>query len=299
MMQLLQLHYFLIVARYEHMSNAAEHLNISQSSLTRTIARLENDIGVALFDRIGKSIQLNAYGKHFAKEVEKALGILKDAHEYVLEMADLQSDHVSVSVMTSTILPPIFKSFYAKRPNVKIRQSILPDVVAKEKLLNGDIELCISNTPILDERIEWLPVMKEKLDLIVPKNHPLASRKSIKLKELRGERFIGYKSGLESNSMYEKICLEANIEPNIVFEGTELSIVLQLVNEGEGISFYPQYAVIGNQLEQTTIIPIEDEHSYQMVGFAWLKNRDYSYVATQFRQHMIKEFELIHKQFHT
>lgn len=298
-MQLLQLRYFLTVARLEHMSKAAEALNISQSSLTRTIARLEQTIGVPLFDRVGKSIRLNAYGEHFAKEAEKALGILTDAHEYVLEMANLQADHVTVSVMTSTILPPIFKNFYTKRPNVKIRQSILPDVVAKEQLLNGEIELCISNTPILDERIEWLPVMKEKLDLIVPRTHRFASRESIQLKELQGERFIGYKSGLESSSMYEKICMQAGVTPNVVFEGTELSIVLQLVNEGEGISFYPQYAVIGDQLDNTKVIPIEDEHSYQMVGFAWLKNREYSYVATQFRQHMIKEFELIHKKYHT
>lgn len=297
-MQLLQLQYFLTVARYEHMSKAAEALDVSQSSLSRTISRLEDDLGVALFDRAGKRIVLNDYGKYFYKEAERALRILQDAQENLLDMADRYAEHVTVSVMTSTILPPVFKSFYDKRPNVKILQSILPDTVAKERLLNGDIELCISNTPIVDERIEWLPVLKEKLDLIVPRQHPFAKLADISLIEAKGERFIGYKSGLESVSMYERCCMRAGFKPNVVFEGAELSIVLQLVNEGQGISLYPQYAVIGEQLKNSKIISIRDEHAYQMVGFAWLKDRNYSYVATQFRKHMIEEFEKINKAFH-
>ncbi|MBD8027426.1 LysR family transcriptional regulator [Ureibacillus sp. Re31] len=289
-MQLLQLHYFLTVAKTEHMSHAAAALNISQSSLSKTIAKLEDDIGVPLFDRNGKNIRLNRYGKYFAKEVEKALRILEDAHEAVQEMAGIEEDQVSVSVMSSTILPPIFRSFYERRPNVRIYQSILPDVVAKDRLISGEIELCVSNTPITGPGIEWLPVLKERLDLIVPKDHWLAQYDEIDLLQAKNERFIGYKSGLESVSMFEQCCLQSGFKPNIVFEGTELSIVLQLVDEGQGITFYPQYSFLGNHLKNTKIIRLKNDHCFQMVGFAWLQDRKYSYVATQFRHHMIQAF---------
>lgn len=294
-MQLLQLHYFLTVAKTEHMSHAESALNISQSSLSKTIAKLEDDIGVPLFDRNGKNIRLNRYGKYFAKEVERALRILEDAHEAVQEMAGIEEDQVSVSVMSSTILPPIFRSFYERRPNVRIYQSILPDVVAKERLISGEIELCVSNTPIIGQGIEWLPVLKERLDLIVPKDHWLAQYDEIDLIEAKNERFIGYKSGLESVSMFEQCCLQSGFKPNIVFEGTELSIVLQLVDEGQGISFYPEYSFLGNHLKNTKIVRLKNDHCFQMVGFAWLKERKYSYVATQFRQHMIQAFADINK----
>lgn len=298
-MQLLQLHYFLTVARTEHMSQAALHLNITQSSLSKTIARLENEVGVPLFDRNGKKIRLNNYEKYYSKEVEKALRILQNAHEEVQEMADIEEDQVSISVMSSTILPAVFKNFYERRPNVRISQSILPDTVAKERLISGEIELCVSNTPIIGPDIEWLPVLKERLDLIVPINHRLAEFDEIDLLEAKNERFIGYKSGLESVSMYEQCCLQAGFTPNIVFEGTEMSIVLQLVNEGQGITFYPQYSFLGEQLPNTKIIRLKNNDCYQMVGFAWVKSKKYSYVAKQFRQHMIQEFKDIHNNNHS
>lgn len=295
-MQLLQLHYFLTVAKTEHMSQAALHLDISQSSLSKTIARLEEDLGVPLFNRNGKNIRLNNYGKFYAKEVEHALRILEDAHETIREMAEIEEDQVSVSVMSSTILPSIFKRFYERRPNVRIQQSILPDFIAKERLMRGEIELCVSNTPITGPDIEWLPILKERLDLIVPKNHRLAHLDEIDLQDVKNERFIGYKSGLESTSMFEQCCIQAGFTPNIVFEGTELSIVLQLVDEGQGTSFYPQYSFLGKQLTNSKIIRLKNPHCYQMVGFAWLKNRHYSYVARQFRQHMIDSFKEINKK---
>lgn len=297
-MQLLQLHYFLTVARTEHMSQAALHLNITQSSLSKTIAKLEDELGVPLFDRNGKKIRLNSYGKYYVKEVEQALRILQNAQEELQEMADIEEDQVSVSVMSSTILPPVFRNFYERRPNVKISQSILPDTVAKERLISGEIELCVSNTPITGPDIEWLPVLKERLDLIVPINHRLAEFDEIDLLEAKNERFIGYKSGLESVSMYEQCCLRAGFTPNIVFEGTEMSIVLQLVNEGQGITFYPQYSFLGEQLTNTKIIRLKNSDCYQMVGFAWLKNKKYSYVAEQFRQHMIQAFTDINNKNH-
>ena len=297
-MQLLQLHYFLTVARTEHMSQAALHLNITQSSLSKTIARLESEVGVPLFDRNGKKIRLNSYGKYYSKEVEKALRILQNAHEEVQEMADIEEDQVSISVMSSTILPTVFRNFYERRPNVRISQSILPDTVAKERLISGEIELCVSNTPIIGPDIEWLPVLKERLDLIVPIDHRLAEFDEIDLLEAKNERFIGYKSGLESVSMYEQCCLEAGFTPNIVFEGTEMSIVLQLVNEGQGITFYPQYSFLGEQLTNTKIIRLKNNDCYQMVGFAWVKSKKYSYVAKQFRQHMIQAFKDINTKNH-
>ena len=101
--------------------------------------------------------------------------------------------------------------------------------------MKGNIDLCVSNTPILGSNIQWLPILKECLDLIVSLNDPFTK---FDLLEAKNEKFIGYKSGLESISMYEKCCLDVGFAPKIVFEGTELSIVLQLVNEGQGITFY-------------------------------------------------------------
>lgn len=292
-MQLLQLQYFLVVAKTEHMSKAALHLNISQSSLSKTIAKLEDELGVLLFNRIGKNIKLSEYGFYYARQVEDALMILNNAKEEVQELANIKEEKIHLNAITLSILPSIIKNFYDKRPNIRIYQTVLPDNIAKEKLINGDINLCISNTPILGPNIQWLPLLKERLDLIVPLNHPLAKFDEINLLEAKNEKFIGYKSSLESISMYEKCCLNVGFTPKIVFEGTELSIVLQLVNEGQGISLYPQYSFLKDQLPNTKIIRLKNDDCYQTVGLAWLKDKKYSYVVNQFRQHMIESFNKI------
>lgn len=289
-MQLLQLKYFLVVAKTEHMSKAALNLNISQSSLSKTIAKLEGELGVPLFNRIGKNIKLSEYGIYYARQVEDALSLLSNAKAEILELANKKGQEIHLNTMSSFILPSIIKGFYDKRPNVKIYQSILPSNLAKEKLINGEIDLCVSNTPILGPNIQWLPILKERLDLIVPLDYPLAKFDEIDLIEAKNEKFIGYKSDLKSISLYEQCCLNVGFTPKTVFEGTELSIVLQLVNEGQGITLFPQYSFLKDPLPNTKIIRLKNRNCYQMVGLAWLKDKKYSYVVNQFRQHMIDSF---------
>src|SRR6476660_4411538 len=155
-MQLTQLQYFLTVARLEHMSKAALELEISQSSLSKTIVRLEDDIGVPLFDRKGKSIRLNEYGQNFFQKVGKILSELQEAKEEIQELANIREDSVSINVMNSKLLPKLFYEFFKKRPNVKVRQYLLPDRLAQQKLIDGEIDLMIVPNPIIDERIEWV-----------------------------------------------------------------------------------------------------------------------------------------------
>lgn len=89
-MELLQLKYFQTVARLEHMTKAAEELHIAQPSLSKTIARLEKDLGVPLFDRQGRQITLNPFGKVFLKRVERIFHELSEGEREIKDLANLQ-----------------------------------------------------------------------------------------------------------------------------------------------------------------------------------------------------------------
>ena len=286
-MQFTQIEYFLMVARLEHMSKAALELEISQSSLSKTIARLEDDIGVLLFDRKGKSIHLNEYGRIFYKKAKKALDDLQEAKTEIQELANIQEDSIAINVMNSKLLPKLFFDFYKKRPNVKIRQYVLPDKLAQQKLIFGDIDLMIVINPIVDQRIEWVPLFTEEIFLVVPKNHPLATKESVSLIEAKDEMFIVSETGQNFRATENHLFEKAGFTPKIAFEGEDLSIILQLVNEGKGISFIFQHSFLDTYLDNVKILKISNPVCFQTVGIAWNKNRKSSFVVNSFRDFAI------------
>lgn len=286
-MQLTQIEYFLMVARLEHMSKAALELEISQSSLSKTIARLEEDIGVPLFDRKGKSICLNEYGRMFYEKAEKALDDLYEAKTEIQELANIREDSVAINVMNSKLLPKLFFNFYKKRPNVKIRQYVLPDKLAQQKLIYGEIDLMIVINPIADRRIEWVPLFTEEIFLVVQKNHPLAVKESVSLIETKDELFILSETEQNFRATENQLFEKAGFTPQIAFEGEDLSIILQLVNEGKGISFIFKNSFLDQYLDNAKILKISDPECFQTVGIAWNKNRKSSFVVNSFRDFAI------------
>jgi DNA-binding transcriptional LysR family regulator len=285
-MQINQLQYFLTVARLEHISKASLELQISQSILSKTIARLEDEIGVRLFDRRGKSIHLNEYGKAFYKKVEKILFNLDEAIDEIQELANIKEDSISINVMNSRLLPSLFSSFYQKRPYVKIRQYTLPDDVALQKLLDGNLDFMIVPNPITNDEIAWVPLFNEEIFLLVPKGHPFANKESVSMSEVKDERFIVFEKGQRMRMTTDRLFQEAGFMPKISFEGDELSIILQLVNEGAGLSFFPEYSFLRSYLDKTRMLKILDDANFQTVGIAWKKEKD-SFVANSFRDFAI------------
>lgn len=95
-MELLQLQYFLVVARLEHVTEAARTLHVTQSSLSKTIQRLEEDLGVPLFDRIGRKLRLNEFGSQFLRRVERALFELEQGKQELRDLSSRNKAHLNL-----------------------------------------------------------------------------------------------------------------------------------------------------------------------------------------------------------
>lgn len=120
-MELLQLRYFQKVARMENMTKAAEALHIAQPSLSKTISRLEEQLGVQLFERNGKRIRLNKLGAHFLGRVENALRELEDGVREVRDLREQEEGSVSIGSATAKMLPSLIKAYLLQKPNAKLR----------------------------------------------------------------------------------------------------------------------------------------------------------------------------------
>lgn len=147
-MELLQLHYFRTVARTEHMTKAAQELCIAQPALSKTISRLEEDLGVPLFDRHRGRIRLNAFGKAFLDKVEKALTLLEEGRKEVSELAGLEQGSIHLATSTLDRLTDALGEFLALYPEVSFRITQASMEEMTQLVEAGEVDMCFTALPI-------------------------------------------------------------------------------------------------------------------------------------------------------
>ena len=167
-MELLQLKYFQVVARLENVTHAAEELHISQPALSKTIARLEKSVGVPLFERRGRHLRLNKFGKTFLQRTERIFSELKDGLRELADLANLKSGSLTIGTTSSRLLQNLLKKYLQQYPHVNFQllQITNPQEI-HARLLNGEIDLCISFLPINQPEIHCEPLRNEEIFLAV------------------------------------------------------------------------------------------------------------------------------------
>lgn len=292
-MELLQLQYFQTVARLEHMTKAAEQLKISQPSLSKTIARLEEDLGVPLFERKNRQLQLNVYGKIFLERVDRIFLELKEGKREITDMAERRHNQITLAVTIPRVLPDLLSSFLRINPDVRFQQVLESTSSMKQKLIKAEIDFCISSVPIIDSDTVWEPLVEEEIYLIVPPNHSLSEKESIYLHEVKDESFISMNTGYGFRNLTDGFCREAGFVPNIAFEGDEPGVIGDLVRQGLGIAFVPQISWMHQTSPYPKKIKIIKPKCYRTIGLGWSKRRYLTGSAMLFRQFVIDYFKRI------
>ncbi|UUZ91867.1 LysR family transcriptional regulator [Paenibacillus sp. P25] len=281
-MELLQLQYFLAVARLEHMTEAARSLHVTQSSLSKTIARLEEDLGVPLFDRTGRKLRLNEYGSRFLRRAERALFELEQGKQEINDLNNLDYGTIELAVTNFSASPNILGEFRIKYPNIHFHVQMLTTQEMITLLQRGDVDFGLSSPPVHEDDIECQVVLSTPVLIAVPKGHPLAERSSVSLTELKNEWFVGMKKGYRARDWIDSVCESAGFVPSYVYEGNEPARLTALVEAGVGIAFIPSTAM--NSQEPVRYLQVEDRQLVIEIALFWNKNRYISRVAQEFRQ---------------
>ncbi|GMK39732.1 LysR family transcriptional regulator [Paenibacillus sp. CCS19] len=287
-MELLQLKYFRTVARLEHMTKAAEQLHIAQPALSRTISRLEEDLGVLLFDRVNRQIRLNAFGKTFLSKVELALSLLDEGKKEVMEMAGLERGTISIATNTLNCLSPAVEAFREKFPNVRFRiNQIAPTETysISELLEQGITDLGFGPIAFGKPGIRECSVLQTKIFLAVPSGHRLEKQSSITLEQAADEPFIEYKTGHPFRKANDEISRRAGIQRTILCEVDEPAALHGLVRSGLGVAFLP--GCKWNDVAQYSLLPIQDSDNKHTFFVSWNETRYLSEAAREFQYFLI------------
>jgi len=292
-MELLQLQYFLAVARLEHVTEAARSLHVTQSSLSKTIQRLEEDLGVPLFDRTGRKLRLNEFGSRFLRRTERALFELEQGKQEIRDLSSLEHGKLELAVTTASTLPNILREFRKKRPSIQFHVQMLTTQEMITLLHRGEVDFCLSSPPIQGDDIECQIVFIDPILVAVPKGHRLADRNSVSLTELRDESFVGVKRGYGTRDLVDSVCKSVGFVPNYVYEGDEPARLSALVEAEIGIAFIPSTA--RDSREHIHYIQVEDHELVREIALLWHRSRYISRAAQEFREVVVEYFASISK----
>lgn len=241
-MDLEQLEYFRVVARVQHVTRAAAEIAISQPALSRSIARLEAEVGVPLFDRRGRAIRLNRYGEAFLAHAERVLREIEAARRAVADLAGPERGTVPLGFLHSLgveLVPSLVGAFRAGHPAVGFELHQAGKAVILDELRAGAIELALVSGPVDDPELAFTELYREPLWLWVPPDHALAGRRRVSMPELAGEPFVMLGAGHGLREIVDDYCRAAGFEPRVAFEGEDASTLRGLVAAGLGIAILP------------------------------------------------------------
>jgi DNA-binding transcriptional LysR family regulator len=237
-----RLRQFAAVAREQHVTRAASRLGITQSTLSRNIARLEADLGTPLFLRTGRNLVLTRAGRTLLPYVERAVAEL-GAGLGVLD-ADASADRGRVAVaflhsLGVRAVPALVRDFRGDHPDVRFTLVQGSDDEMLERLRTGAVDLCLTS-PVPDEPgITARRLDEQRLGLVVPSGHRLAGRHRVRLAEVADEEFVGLERGYGLRRITDAWCRQAGFTPRLAFEGEEIDTVLGLVTAGLGVALLP------------------------------------------------------------
>ena len=276
-MELLQLTYFLSVAKHEHITIAAKQLNVSQPSISQSITRLENELGVSLFDRKGRNIYLNECGKVFMSRVESALKTLKDAKDEIISINNIEQTVLHIRFWNScTMIPELLSDFSDTYPYIKFK------TVGRN--CEYDLDFSFSSYAELPSPSEIL--LQEEICVAAPLSHPLSRRDSVDLSELKDEEFICVSSKLPFRQLTDGFCKLAGFEPNIILENEDYRTLEKLLSIGAGISFWPTRTwTVRKQNAKYKLLHVSSPICNRTIYVSWPPNRELSNSA-----HILKDY---------
>ncbi|MTE20719.1 LysR family transcriptional regulator [Streptomyces sp. TRM43335] len=278
---------FVAVARHEHVTRAARELGVPQSTLSRAMVRLEDDLGVALFARRGRTVSLTPAGRTFLASAERALAAVEQAAEEVRADADPAAGKVAfgfLHTLGSETVPGLIRSFRADHPRVRFSLVQTYGEAMIERLRAGDLDLCLTS-PVPDAPdLAARRLDEQRLRLVVPEEHPLAHRRRVRLVEAAEEAFITLEPGYGMRRIFDTLCAEAGFRPRIAFEGEEAETLRGLVAAGLGVALLPPPAVPRPGVRE---LAVTQPRAVREIGVAWVEGRPETPPVAAFRAFLL------------
>ena len=292
-----QFRYFLSVARHAGFTQAANELDVSQPALSRSVAKLEVELGQTLFERDSRPLALTELGKSFQQRCIQILGLVDQA---VAEVADDETrGQVRIGAIPTIApywLPKLVSRFSKSRPNVQVH--IFEEVTTRllERIRHGELDVAIMATPIDRHFLEIHKLFDEELFLMHGRNHELATKKSIRISDIDSYPMLLLDQSHCLSAQVESFCKQRSIQPIALERAAQLTTVQAMVAIGHGIAFIPSMARTRGGSTRSQYRSLEGVKPKRTVIMVWNPYRFQSRLVQKLRQFIIEAVEIVESE---
>lgn len=282
-MQTRQLRYFLDIAETQHLTQSAQNLFVTQSTLSHGLRQLEEQMGIKLFDRIGRGLKLSQAGAKFRVYAARALQEIETGRMALADLSGLQSGTLTVGVIPTflqTLVPVTVARFSSIYPRLRVVVRNLRAGPIEEMLVGGQLDVGIAFLPTEREDLETEPLIEERMQLMVRRAHPLASRRSLALKSLTGVPLAMLPRAFSTRRLIDDNLREAGVTPLVQVEMESVEGLIEVSRWGDLACIVPELAA--RQALDMHTVQLHSPQILRQAGILWRRGAGRSRAAVEF-----------------
>ena len=290
-MELLQLKYFLEVAKSQQLTKTAREFFVSPSAVSTSISRLEDELGVELFDRVGRNIRLNEYGQIFFLHISDMFDILESAQTEIRELQDRNRECVTVSVTSPVLWGAAIRRFHDLYPQVRVRLFAFDTGVRRASLPNENVDFVIA-PPSSFQATGWRgeQILDDILVLAVPPNHRFAGRTSLDLAEAKDEWFINLLPSISFRKYCDELCRQAGFTPKSKVE-CDYTMRTRMLPAHDMVCITTRQAQLSGAFSGAAFIPIVSPPCHRPQFIFWKKSQILDNAPLKFKKFLLEFYQ--------
>ncbi|MGP4060525.1 cidABC operon transcriptional activator CidR [Halobacillus sp. H74] len=282
-MDIRHLKYFIEVTRFNSFTRAADHLFVTQPTISKMIKNLEGELGVELFDRSRKKLILTDAGRAILEQAQTIDRAFINLQTEIDNLVGLQKGHIRIGlppIMDADHFIRILGDFHQLYGGITFQLMENGTRKIEEDIIADNLDVGIAVLPTEGDEFDHFSFMKEELRVVVPYTHRFADRKQIRLEELEEEQFILFNKDFALNDRIRESCKEAGFLPQVVSESSQWDFIGKMIASELGISILP-YSVSNLLKEDVRAIKVVKPTIEWDLAIIWRKNHYLSYATRE------------------
>ena len=245
-MEIRDLEIFLSVAKHLSYTRAGDEVNLSQPSVSIRVKHLEEELGVKLFEQLGRRVALTEAGRLLIADARHVITAVADAKQRIYELQGLERGSLRIGASTTPgmyLIPQIIARFNERYPKIEVHLGIKDTKQVEEGVIRNEFDFGFVGGHLVGDEVDVVAWITDQLVLVVGLKHPLAKKKSIKVADLRKEKFILRELGSATRATIARHLQESNLAVQTVMEMENPESVKKAVQSGLGVAFISKLAV--------------------------------------------------------
>lgn len=286
-MELTKFRYFYAVAKYQHVTKAAEEICIAQPALTKTIKQLEEELGVKLIEKAGRNIRLTPYGVFLKEKLDDILPRIDSIPDEINALKESETRTIRLNILAASAIVTGAVISYKK-----IRPQAVFKIVQNEEEKSCDVSVG-TNSVNMDFSAGAVKktVFEEKIYLAVPRSSSYADKQSINLGDVKNEGFVSIAGSRLFRTVCDKFCMIAGFSPVNIFESDSPATVRDMIGASAGVGFWPEYSWGKLNSKTVALLPISSPQCMREIIICRHGGAANSAYVDEFYEYLVKAFK--------